>query len=96
MTEGAQEGRSEFRELRERIEDLTEQVRRLRAEGSHQGHHGLSFSEEEYERYIQVRDTLSERLGIDSVQFRSYLNVLNLIFHDEGGLIRMLIRVRPC
>jgi hypothetical protein len=94
MTEDAQEGRSEYRELTERIEDLTEQVRRLRAEGSHQRHHGLRFSEMEYARYIQVRDTLSERLGIDSDQFRTYLNVLNLIYHDEGGLIRPI--VRPC
>ena len=93
MTEGAQEGRSEFRELRERIEDLTEQLRRLRAEGSHRGHHGLGFSEDEYGRYIRVRDTFRERLGIDSDEFRSYLNVLNLIHHDEGGLIR---KVRPC
>ncbi|HEY2959631.1 MAG TPA: hypothetical protein VGM21_15710 [Actinomycetota bacterium] len=92
MSEDAQQGRSEYQELTSRIEELTEEVRRLRAEGAHQGHHGLGFSEEEYQRYLAVRDRLHE-LGIESDDFRSYLNVLNLRYHDEGGLLR---RVRPC
>jgi hypothetical protein len=79
-------------DLARSIEELTEEVRRLRAAGSHQGHHGLGFSEDEYRRYVAVRDRLGE-LGIDSDDFRSYLNVLNLIHHDEGGLLRV---VRPC
>jgi hypothetical protein len=93
MTEDAQEGRSEYRELTERIEDLTEEVRRLRATESHQGNHGLGFSEEEYRKYLRVKEAFSEQLQIQSDEFRAYLNVLNLIHHDEGGLIRF---VRPC
>jgi hypothetical protein len=92
MTEGAQEGRSEYQDLAQRIVELTEEVRRLRAEGSHQGHHGLGFSEDQWRRYTAVRNRLGE-LGIDTDDFRAYLNVLNLLHHDEGGLIRF---VRPC
>ncbi|HEX6674665.1 MAG TPA: hypothetical protein VF486_06545 [Actinomycetes bacterium] len=82
----------EFNELRARIVELTAEVRRLEAITAHQGDHGLGFSEEQYDMYTAVRNWLAGQ-GISTEQFRAFLNVLNLITHDEGGLIRY---VRPC
>ena len=80
-------------DLARRIEELTEEVRLLRATEAHQGGHGLGFSEDQYNRYLRVRDVFSEQLHITSDDVRAYLNVMNLLHHDEGGLIRF---VRPC